>query len=231
MFSLPARCPLWLPFLPIFLVLDFKKKPPWLLPLELNLGSFCPPCLLPLFVTQFGFLKSPPCLLPVHLLSGSLCVSFAWVSAVFFFIWATGPIKGITYIFLPLPAGSSFPKVRTAPRTDLFVCCPSNHFVGINFPSLPAAARLAFSFKASSLDLSFCFLLIQCLLFLFWAREQIFRTTGQVWKFMPTLTRQFQVPKVRTAQHTDHFLLPVCCCPIIFCCWGVLQFSSLHAAQ
>ncbi len=41
---------------------------------------------------------------------------------------------------------------------------------------------------------------------------------------MPTLTRQFQVPKVRTAQYTDHFLLPVCCCPLYFFDGGFFNF-------
>lgn len=57
---------------------------------------------------------------------------------------------------------------------------------------------------------------IQCFLFLFWARGLILRTMGQGWKFMPTLTRQF---------HTDHFLLPVCCCcPINFFVGGFFNF-------
>lgn len=113
------------------------------------MGSFCPPCLLPLFVTQFGFLKSPPCLLPVFVTQCGFflpCLPAArspslWVSLCFFclsecrlFLYLSDRTDQGYYLhFATLTRRFQFPKVRTAPSTDLFVCCPSNHFVGLIF--------------------------------------------------------------------------------------------------
>lgn len=232
MSSPPARCPLWLPFLPLFLVLDLKKNYSWLLPLELNLGSFCPPCLLPLFVAQFGFFLHS---LPAALVCNSTWVLFAlpaccpftfslglsvfllleWVPS-FSLSERQDRSRVLPTFMIPLPTGSRFQKWEP-PITDLFVCCPSNCFVGFYFPSLPDAARLASSFTA--LDLSFD----PVLSFSFLGKRTDFENHGSRLKIYA-----YPYPPV------PHWPFPPPCLLLLpnkLFCWGVLQFSSLYAAQ
>lgn len=117
-------------------------------------------------------------------------------------------------LWLPFSAPFScfgFVFIETS-LTAALVCNPI--CVGFFLPSLPAAARVCNSmwvlfFPCSSSARSPFLWLFVCFFCLIEYRSRVFITY-----IYATLTRRFQVPKVRTAQHTDHFPPPCLLLPV-----------------